>query len=91
MLIEDVLFNVVKKAQNTFMRGSDNKFYCETKNLDKVGKNELQISFKITDIITKKRILLIGYVQKNINKKNFLIYINILTRVNSKLTSSEIV
>ncbi|OTA18904.1 hypothetical protein Xbed_02890 [Xenorhabdus beddingii] len=63
MLIKDILHDVVKKTQTAFMGGSSNKIPLETKNIDKIGKNEPAIISKFKDVFLKK-----DYLVKELRK-----------------------
>ncbi|MBD2795236.1 hypothetical protein ID856_01605 [Xenorhabdus sp. 18] len=54
MLIENLLRDAMRKAQNTFMGGSSNKFYFHTRAIDKVNEYEPPAAQELEDIIYKK-------------------------------------
>ncbi|MDC9595563.1 hypothetical protein [Xenorhabdus anantnagensis] len=54
MLMETILRNVIKKTQSVFIGGSSNRFYFETKKIDKVGENESPIVHKLINTIEQK-------------------------------------
>ncbi|OTA18903.1 hypothetical protein Xbed_02889 [Xenorhabdus beddingii] len=58
MLIKDILHDAVKKTQTAFMGGSTNRFYLETKDIDKTGKKEPEIACRLLDTAAKKSITL---------------------------------
>ncbi|MDC9590679.1 hypothetical protein PSI23_15635 [Xenorhabdus sp. XENO-10] len=54
MLMETILRDVIKKTQSVFIGGSSNKFFFETKKIDKVGEYESPIVHKLINTIEQK-------------------------------------